>query len=338
MKQKVTIIEIMILLVMIFSNCTQQSGFPVLKGPYLGQKPPGDVPELFAPAIVSSRFHEHSFPAFSPDYREVYWTIGFPGQRSFQPRMLTMKRKAGRWSPPQLAEFCRDFIDAELSFSPDGNRIFFASNRPDTKDGLPRPDWDIWVVDRTSDGWSEPNHLGAPICTDKWEQQPTVANNGTLYYNGYWEDGRNKYGIYRSEIKNGNYSDPELLPETINSPHVDWTPFIASDESFLLWSSVRSGGYGSGDLYISFRGKDGSWTEAINLGPRINTKYNERYPYISPDGKYLFFLSNHFNYESENMAKLSYEQILAMCDGPGNGYCDIYWVDAKIIEKLKPKN
>ncbi|MFH1942199.1 MAG: hypothetical protein ABIL68_08835 [bacterium] len=88
--------------------------------------------------------------------------------------------------------------------------------------------------------------------------------------------------------------------------------FIASDESYIIMESFGGGGgYGGADLYICFNLKDGSWSEPVNLGPKINLSGHERFPSITPDGKYLFFLR------------------------VSNG-SDFYWVDIKIIEEFKP--
>ena len=106
--------------------------------------------------------------------------------------------------------------------------------------------------------------------------------------------------------------DVQNIGQPVNSEVSDADPAIAPDESYLLFCSHRDGGFGESDLYITFRKQEGSWTTPQNMGPGINTPASEEKPYVTPDGKYLFF-SN---------------------DAPGN--LEIYWVDAKIIEELKP--
>ena len=120
------------------------------------------------------------------------------------------------------------------------------------------------------------------------------------------------FGIYRSELINGIYSKPELLPANINAANgtFNWTPFIVQDESYLLFSSNRHAN--QQDLFICFKQSDGSWTEAHGLGEAINTQKGERFPYLSPDGKYLFF---------------------TRWVSPGNE--DIMWVSAEIINDFK---
>ncbi|HTE28436.1 TPR end-of-group domain-containing protein [Flavitalea sp.] len=94
-------------------------------------------------------------------------------------------------------------------------------------------------------------------------------------------------------------------------------PYIAPDESFLIFESQRPGGIeGSLDLYISFKNKIGSWGIPVNMGPKINSGSSERFARLSPDGKYLFFGS------SRNMSDTNW------------GF-DIFWIDAKVIDELK---
>ena len=102
----------------------------------------------------------------------------------------------------------------------------------------------------------------------------------------------------------------------INTAGYEDGPFIAPDESYLIFESQRPESIeGSIDLFICFKQSDGSWTQPKNMGPRINTKYSERFARVSPDGKYLFFGSNR-------------KQLT------DNLYFDIYWIDAKVIKEL----
>ncbi len=142
------------------------------------------------------------------------------------------------------------------------------------------------------------------------------------------------YGIFRSVLIDKNYQTPELLPENINTEFVDWTPFIAPDESYLLFSSLRPGGYGSGDLYISYRSTDNTWSDPVNLGSTINGKGNERYPYVSPDGKYLFFVSDKVDEELLDGQSRGLNDYSEKYFGPGNGWGDVYWIDASVINDL----
>ena len=91
------------------------------------------------------------------------------------------------------------------------------------------------------------------------------------------------------------------------------------------------------DLYISFKKNDGSWTKAKNMGEPINSSASEICPGVSPDGKYFFFTSYRTIHKNYSEIPLTYEEKIRILNSPGNGLGDIYWVDARIIEKIKPK-
>jgi ankyrin repeat protein len=282
--------------------------FTGLYGDYLGQNPPGDTPVVFARDIVSTDDLEHSPAVFSPDGNEVYWFTARPpgpNDKDWLNRAMTMRRIGNRWTLPRVSPF-----NGPLMFSPDGRRGYFWSH----------DDKDIFVIERQDDDWSEPK--GLKFMTKYPELgfavDPSSAANGTLYFLCIAEGSglRNNYAICRSRLANGEYGKPELLPRSINlPPFQSWTPFIAPDESYLIFSSDRSGQIGGGDLYISFHDiKADAWSEPVNMGVPVNTRTQERLPGVSPDGKYLFFTR----------------------DNPPHSQ-DVFWVSAAIIEKLKAK-
>ena len=118
--------------------------FPILTGHYLGQKPSGMKPELFAPGIVSTGLDELN-SAFYPDGTEFYFCIRKPGAAS----IFQMKLENGIWSRPILLPFASRFGDIDVSVSPDGSKLFFSSNRPVSENADPKSDFDLWI-DRKS--------------------------------------------------------------------------------------------------------------------------------------------------------------------------------------------
>ena len=112
-----------------------------------------------------------------------------------------------------------------------------------------------------------------------------------------------------------NYTLDEKLGEGVNSENGEYNAFIARDESYIIFTSFRSGEhYGEGDLYISFRNENDTWTEARNMGPNINSFARDYCPSVTPDGRYFFFSSRRYGTE------------------------DIFWVDASVIKTLMHKN
>ncbi|SEB46622.1 WD40-like Beta Propeller Repeat [Tenacibaculum sp. MAR_2009_124] len=173
--------------------------------------------------------------------------------------------------------------------------------------------------ERTGNGnWSEIKKLKAPF-----DSLPimrlSVSDKGTYFFDEFKRDFTGD--IRYSGLVNGKHEKPKKLNAKINTGR-SFHPFIAPDESYLLFDSDREGGYGDSDIYISFRQQDGSWGDPINLGNKINTAAWEAAASITPDGKFLFF--------NRTVGEVPYEN-----DDYKN--VNIFWVDAEIIQGLRPK-
>jgi Tol biopolymer transport system component len=318
------------LFILLFASCQHESNFPVLKGPYLGQKPPGITPEIFAPGIISTGYHDGCI-TFSSDGKELFYHFGRHGRMV----ILYMKQESGRWIAPQVASFSGKYRDGEPHFSYDGNKLLFRSTRPLEGRGEPMEHTDNWIVERTETGWGEPKNLGPILNSEKNDLYPTLSKSGDLYFASNRDEG---WDIYISKYEKGEYASPIKLSNAINSEFGDWDAYLAPDESYMLFgSNGRSDGYGESDLYISFKKEDGTWTKSENMGSPINTFYREVDPVVSPDGKYIFFRSNRRIHESYSETTLTYDEFIKIINSPGNGEADIYWVNAKIIENFKPE-
>jgi len=314
---------VMLFLSVDFADAQPQAReFPKLAGQYLGQTPPGMIPALFARGIVSTGYFEHSSPVFTADLSEIYWsTIIEENGKTVSRPTYYMKMVNGIWSKPQIPSFGKKFLCCENPFiSPDGNKLYFSASQT-----IEPKKFDLYYVNRVGGDWSEPMRLAEPInAADYNECQPTVSKIGTLYFIGFCEKARTGFGLYFSKLADGKYQQPVFMEEKFNSLQVDWTPYIAPDESYFIFCSFRAGGFGMGDLYICFKQNDGSWGKVINMGDKVNTDRNDRFPNVTPDGKYLFF----------NSTKMIQG---ADADSPGNGNGDVYWIDAGLIADLKKK-
>jgi len=316
MKRFIIFIGLILSTLFIIGELSTKDDFPVLKGPYLGQKPPGMNPEVFAPGIVSTQEDEIN-SLFSPDGKEFYFSIDTKRNNSKAGKsyiIMVMKEEEKGWTKPHVVSFSGKYMDADMCISFDGKKMFFCSDRPLKGNGAPKKDSDIWMVEKKGNGWSEPKNLGLEVNSDRNEWYPSITKDGTIYFSSSREGGKGASDLYCSRYVNCSYEKAENLGEPINTQYREGDIFIAPDESYLIViSSDRPEGYGSGDLYISFRKKDGSWTKAKNMGEKLNTRSLEYCPMLSHDGKYLFFTSRR------------------------SGTDDINWVDAKIIEELKPR-
>jgi hypothetical protein len=263
-------------------------------------------PEIFAPGIVSLEDRLEFNTTFSPDGKEFYFTIGSPNWNNY--RIMYTKLENNRWTAPDTVEFCnKQYDDLEANFTPDGQYLYFTSGRPPSKM------WDIWRIKRTGNIWEEPEHLGEPVNTIGYENYPFITQPGTMYFVSSRPGTEYKMDIYRSEPVDGKYLTVENLGDSVNSDYNEFDPYVAPDESYILFSSNRPGGYGKTDLYISYRKGDHTWTKSRNMGAPFNTNMGEGAgPKISPDGK-VFFFSRY-----------------------GDNTSDIYWVDSKALEDYLP--
>ena len=303
MKCRAIFIGTMMSILFLLGSHAQQDDFPVLKGPFLGQMPPGMTPEVFAPGIISTEEKYELNSVFSPKGDEFYYEISTttPEEKKKDKYfyiIMVSKQVNGIWTKPKIVPFSGKYSTMDMCFSPDGTRMYFTSDRPSPRDSSAINH--IWYVDRTEEGWSGPEILGPPIYSpDNTQSQPSIAKDGTIYF-------RIGDDLYHSRFESGKFGKPVILGNEVNSQYPEGKPLIAPDERYLLF--IRYGMPPSIDggrgLYISHKREDGSWT------PAINTKINGSLPKLTPDGKYFFFSRSG----------------------------DVYWVDANIINDLKPKN
>jgi Tol biopolymer transport system component len=288
---------------------------------------PTAEPSLFAEGIISTADMELN-AAFTPDGKTLYFTKRTP--RPLLWVIVVSHFRAGKWSTPEVAEFSGQYSDFDPIVSPDGKKLFFCSNRP--VEGQVRQDFDIWVVEKMATGkWSAPKHLDAPINTKAQEFYPSVTAAGTLYFSSTREGGKGRGDILRARLVDGKYAEPENLGEAINSQFSEGDPFIAPDESYLIFVSYgRPEGLGDGDLYISFR-REGAWTKAVNMGQRINSSALDFCPVVSPDGKYFFFTSERSFADKPLPQRMTSQQWQKRLNSPGNGLGDIYRVDFSVV-------
>jgi hypothetical protein len=258
-------------------------------GPYLGQTPPGSVPEIFAPGLISLPDRRETKIVFSPDGQECFINAGGI--------LLYTKQEDGHWLTPDTADFLGSGGAVEPFITADGQKLFMVRNYAD-----------IWMSTKTNGEWSIASKVASPVSTSAEEWHPTVTSDGTLYF---CSTRNGPYNIYRSRLEDGQYKEVERLDSTINSPlYGAWDPYIAPDESYMIFSSERPDGYGSTDQYISYYNEGSTWSYPQNLGSPINTSEIEYGSYVSYDGKYYFF--------SRPL-------------GWGNAPADIYWVDTSTI-------
>lgn len=304
---KTTILSFCLLILTTSYLLSQQTDFSKLTGPYLGQKPPGMTPEIFAPGFISTDQRELN-SVFTPDGREFYFSIHTPGKGY---KIYFTKETKNGWTKPAPVSFSSDYSDVDMCITHDGQRMYFGSTRP--SNGVEQSNFKIWYVDRINEGWSDAKYFNALVNDGKRALYPTISKNSTMFFQAIRDDSYGEMDIYYSELIDNYYQNPVHLGREINTEYIEGDVLIAPDESFMIVNSNgRSDDMGGGDLYISFKNENGSWSKLKNMGKPINSAEKDYCPMLSPDGKYFFYTSTR----------------------SGDG--DIYWVNAKIINDLKP--
>jgi len=332
------------LLVLVFGilliiNCSSKTDCQCKKptGPYLGQKPPtGLNAELFAPGIVSNGMNNRDI-TFIPDGKEIYFCASF-GNFNYEAIMYSKQLDDGSWTDPEIAPFSKsmEYMNFEPHISPDGKHFYFLSNRPDIANGeTEKGDQDIWVVDRVGDSWGEPYNLGGPINSEDEEYYPSVTKSGNMYFTRQGKSNRTGF-IFRSKFVDGKYQEPEKLTQQVNCGATQFNAFVSPNEDYIIVPVAgMENTLGGVDYYISFRNKNDEWSEPQNIGEPVNSaSRNEWSASVSPDGKYLFFMSSK---TSDKPEINTYDQFKNIFNSSENGSSNVYWVSTDVIERLRPE-
>jgi Tol biopolymer transport system component len=290
MKQKAVSICAGLMILLFLKGYPQQEDLPILKGPYLGQKPPGMTPETFAPGIVSSAEFIDFKGAFSPDGKEYYfYRHALP---KTIPTLFFTKVENGMWTEPAPLPIAQGARTSHPCLSLDNKwLLFYWQFQPEQNRQS-----GFYASARTDAGWSVPKYAGQGMYL-------TSDNSGQFYTTESVWGSQPKHYLAKVTFRDGLFTQYERL--TINPHYENQThPCIAPDGSYIIFDiNVENG-----SLFVSFKDKNGNWGEGIDL-TKHGFKPDTRGAYISPDGKYLFF----------------------SVDG------DIWWVDIKVIERLRPR-
>ena len=226
-----------------------------------------------------------------------------------------MENKDGVWTEPARAPFfVKQYGFGDFTFSPNALVLYFTTRRPLEPGQARAESANLWKVEHDGAQWLTPSPIGRALNSSLHESYPSVSNDKTLFFFRRFDDENGLSEIMYSEFNDGDYSEPIRIGEEINSQWDEWDPSIAPDGSFLVFCSTRPSGFGRDDLYVSFKAADGGWLDAINLGDKINSEESENRPFITSDGKYLFYNKS----ASESR--------------------DVYWVDLGVVRELRSVN
>lgn len=289
-----------IIILAVLSSCGNNS-----EEKYLAQIPPGLTPEIFAPSLISKTDLYEFGSVFSKDGNEFFYGVDIDRKSEIR----YSKLENGSWSKSKTIISDEKFGFNDPFLSPNEDELYFISNRP-LSDGGEGKDHDIWYSTRGKNEWSEPINAGSNINSSANEYYISFTSEKTMYFSSNIssdEDRRYDFDIYSSKTINGEFQPPIRLSDSVNSDGYEADVFVSPDESYLIFASTREVGLGEGDLYVSFKRDDDTWTRARNMGELINSSGHELCPFVSHDKKYFFYTSRK----------------------------DIYWVDAKVIEKYR---
>lgn len=251
---------------------------------YLDQTLPTNVISRFLLNQANISWFWNGPPVFSPDGEEVYWSKIYSNWEESEIWYKT--NTDGIWSSERKLTI--DGLSGFLScpvFVGNSNELYF-------KHLSPQMEISIMKVTRIDNEWSNPETLNIPIPNEyTLDGRFSIAENNNIYFTLLSKSGMEHMKIYYSEYSNGQYGTPQAIDVLNGSTYGSGSPFIAKDESFILFDSGPSSSYGVQDIYVSFKDEFGHFMNPINLGRQINSIEEENSVIISEDGQYLFFLS-----------------------------------------------
>lgn len=278
-----------------------------------------DSVAVFAPGVLSTSLQERDL-AIAPDGQSLIYTLGNHTQTA---RVLVMLRqKQGVWQAPELLPFSGTHNDIEPFFHPNGQQLYFASDRPIYGDST-RSDYNIWWVERQGPSWGTPQAMDSLINTRADEFYPAITHSGNLYFTATRNNGIGREDIFVSRWQNGIYQAPMPLDSTINTKVFEFNAYVSPEEDLIVFSAYgRPDGLGGGDLYYSQKDAEGNWQPSVHLGPEINSPKLDFCPFVDWEREVFYFSSNRMKeaFEPISTVEAFIEQVQAIENGQGNIY------------------
>ena len=303
---KTQIIKCSVLVFVLFINACKtensnktENDFSTRESPYFVLKPPGLIPEIFAPGTVSVDGRYEFGISFASDLNQIYFSAKEVDQTT---AIYYSRVKDKKWSPIKRANFTKGEKDTEMKpfVSLTEDKIYFTAYNAESRNTK------IWYVTHTKDSWSSAKKLESPINGDRVFNL-NQGKSGDFYYTNIAK----RRMFYTTEV-NGEFSEVKEL-----NIEFGIQGFISPSQDYLVVNAKNKEGDSreDSDIYVYFKEKDGTWSKPINLGKEVNSTFSETVPSITPDGKYLFF--SRYNEEG--------------------GLSNFYWVSTEVINKVRPK-
>lgn len=279
---------------------------------------------------ISKKLHSFSIRDFtiSPKEDELFFTI--ESNKNTIAAIIQMEKRNGKWKI-NIAPFSGKYYDLEASFAPDGNALYFSSNRP-KNDSTSKQDFDIWKTEKRNGSWQLPVNLGTTINSDMDEFYPSVTNDGSIFFTAAYPHSKGKEDIWKSAFVDGIYTTPINLSDAVNSDKYEFNAFVLPDESAIVFTSCgRKDELGGCDLYISKKDKQGKWQMATNAGATINSSSLDFCPFVSADRRFFVFTSNRSKLKKSYPKQLNLDAFIQEIGQLQNGKNNLYWIAADAI-------
>lgn len=270
-------LKIILILTIGFLSCKNETENNKMQ--FLSEEIPNNIPIEFKQNLIPQNKLIHK-GIFSPDLKEYYYTISDKNFENFEVFVIEKNKK--KWSEPKQAFFNSKHSEHGMSFSPNGNTLYFSSTRPVNVSGIV-PTWHIWKSDKVNGKWNKPIFIDIPNLRTKLVSHPTITDSETLYFHTSNLD-YSEMNIYHSKKVNGKFEDAEITLISMNSKSGKCTPFVSPKEDYLIFASIGN----ELDLMISYNDGKGGWTNTKKLNNKINNK-GQGNPYVTPNNKFLFF-------------------------------------------------
>jgi Tol biopolymer transport system component len=195
------------------------------------------------------------------------------------------------------------YDDKNPCITADGSKLVFTTRRPETTNDVPDIEGDgkyfeniyIASLDSASHEFIKAGSVGNSVNTKAHDAVTSISPDGKqifIYYNDINDKAKRGGNIFVSKVNSGKWRTPESLGKPVNSTYWEGGACISPDGKRYFFSSERDGGQGSSDIWMVEKINKSDWGKPVNLGPEVNTLYDEAGMFLAPDGKTLFFCSN----------------------------------------------
>ena len=289
--------------------------------------------DLLGPGVISTGLQETS-ATLSPDGGTVYFMRSDFGEKD--DTILVSYQRNGRWSAPEVTGFSGQWHDSEPTFSPDGRRLYFVSNRP-PRPGAPAvvADMDghrfagthLWYVERQADGgWGAPIHVYGALNDGAMIYNPSIAANGDVYFSAHRGDSGRAYQIYVARRTMQGLAAPQRV-ELGDIARNRMDPAIDPQQRFILFAGDEGDSLGRADIYIAFRQPDGRWGKPERLAGDVNSDALENAPSLGRRFGELYVSSNRQPALPFPKARDDARSLQQRLSGPFNGSRNVWRVD-----------